>query len=570
MEMEDDVRILAVIPARGGSKGIPRKNVRLLNGKPLLSYAIETARACPQITDIVVTSDDDEILLLAERYGAIPLTRESTLARDATTLDPVVYDALLRMEEQTGQRYEVVLTLQPTSPLLRVQTLQAAIQAFLVAAEAGETDTLISGVNRPHLAWTRQEAGYVPLYEKRLNRQQLPPHYLETGAFVLSLRAQVTEATRFGSKIRIYEMPEEEAVDIDTPEDWLLCAQRLAKKRIVLRTNGYREIGMGHIYRCLTLAYALMEHEVLLVTDVAHTEGARKLADSFLPFETVTDDADFFRLLERVKPDVVVNDCLDTTATYIKELKRRSPRVVTFEDLGEGAYEADAVVNALYTAEGAPPHWFCGSRYICLRDEFLAEPPESSQSGRESHTKQRLRVLVLFGGTDPSGLTKRLYTLAQTICEEQGDAAPQFTVLAGPAYDCEANEVFTDTARGIVVIRDAKRVSDYMRKADLAVTSQGRTVYELAAVGVPAIVLAQNAREQRHTFAQMENGFLNLGLGVAVSEETIRTTLDWLLRTPEIRAEMRTLMRRHELKDGIRRVKEILIGTDMPVRAPEE
>ena len=89
--------------------------------------------------------------------------------------------------------------------------------------------------------------------------------------------------------------------------------------------------------------------------------------------------------------------------------------------------------------------------------------------------------------------------------------------------------------------------------------SPGRTVFELAAMGVPAIVLAQNERERLHTFAQMENGFLNLGLGAEVTEETILSTFQWLARTPQIREEMRSLMLKNHLEQGTGRVLDIIL-----------
>lgn len=93
--------VLAVIPARGGSKGIPRKNVRLMHGKPLIYYSIQNALACSYIDDVVVSSDDEEILSIAAMYGAKAMNRNSALAQDAVTLDPVIYDAVLRMEQET-------------------------------------------------------------------------------------------------------------------------------------------------------------------------------------------------------------------------------------------------------------------------------------------------------------------------------------------------------------------------------------------------------------------------------------------------------------------------------------
>lgn len=545
------MNILAVIPARGGSKGIPRKNVRLMAGKPLIYYAIHNAQVCDGITDVAVTSDDEEILNIAKTYGAIALTRDSNLAKDAVTLDPVIYDAVLQMEQLKGIQYDVVVTLQPTSPVLRAETLEEAVKSFI----EGEDDTYISAVNKPHLAWSQNEEGYFPLYKERLNRQQLPPNYLEAGAFLISKREYVTVNSRLGKKISVYEIPEAEAVDIDAVADWIVCESVLNRKKIVLRADGYKKIGMGHIYHCLALAYNLISHEIMFVTKEGCEAGIQKLKDSFLPMTVVRDDEGFFEFLKEYKPDIVVNDCLDTTEDYIKTLKTLCKRVVSIEDMGTGIAYADVVINALYQGDKKKDasHIYSGEKYICLRDEFLIASPKE-------FSKEVKNVLVLFGGTDPSNLTSVIYNLAQKSHEKYPDM--HFTFLVGIGYDCEKNGIVTKEDYNITVIQDSSSVSQYMKEADLAFTSQGRTVYEFASLGVPAIVLAQNEREQLHTFAQMENGFFNLGLGSRVAVETIEQTFDFLVNTPTMRAEMRRLMLLHEhnLKNGVQREINLILG----------
>lgn len=540
------MKVLAVIPARGGSKGIPRKNVRLMNGKPLIAYAIGNALNCNLITDVAVSSDDDEILSIGEKYGAVPLRRSSSLAQDAVTLDPVIFDAVMQMEEKNGVRYDVVITLQPTSPLLSSATLNGAVEEFM----ASDFDTFISAVNKPHLAWTRDENGNtVPLYKERLNRQQLPPNYLETGAFFITRRRFVTENSRMGKKISVSLVPENEATDIDDVSDWITCESRLREQTVVFRCDGHRKLGMGHIYRCLTFAYHLIGHKVIFVTREDWADGLMKIKNSFFPCHTIKDDEDFFRLLADIKPDVVVNDCLDTTKDYMLEIKKHAGRVVTFEDLGEGANYADAVVNALYEANTAEPNRYYGEKYTDLRDEFLLEKPVEIRDKVKN-------VLVMFGGTDPSNLTERIYKLAKKVTAANDDIT--FTFAVGLAYDYVDHGI--KPTEKIKVYQDIKRVTDLMRNADLAFTSQGRTVFELACLGIPSIVLAQNTREQTHSFAQMQNGFLNLGLGSQVSDETVEKTFEWLCASYEIRKDMSRLMHKHELKSGIDRVKEIILG----------
>lgn len=541
------MKILAVIPARGGSKGIPRKNVRLMDGKPLISYSIQNAKSCAAISDVVVTTDDKEALAIARVYGAEAIQRRPGLAGDDVTLDPVVHDAVAQMEEGKRCRYDIVITLQPTSPLLKSATLSKALTAFL----NDDMDTYISAVNHAHLSWRKDGQQFAPNYEERLNRQQLPAHYMETGAFLITRREFVTAGSRLGKKISIYEIPEGESVDIDTADDWIICEHALRRKRVVFRADGYKERGMGHIYHCLTLALRMVGQEIVFVTDKNHKEGYGKLKESHFPVYGIEREEDFYRFLEKNPADVVVNDCLSTTKEHILRLKQLAGRVVTIEDLGEGAIYADAVINALYDTETPNPNQYVGADYACIRDEFLIRRPKE-------FSRQVRNVLVLFGGTDPSNLTKKIYSIAGELHREE--PAVEFHFILGCGYPASENGICTKPDQNIFVHTDVRNVSDYMQQADLAFTSQGRTVFELAVMGVPAVVMAQNEREQLHTFAQMGNGFLNLGLGADVSGCTLLSTFCWLARTPQIRREMRDLMLKNRLDKSTDRVLDVILN----------
>jgi len=540
------MNILAVIPARGGSKGIPRKNVRIIGGNPLISYAIKNAQNCDKITHVIVSTDDEEISQIAENYGAEVVPREAHLADDKTTLDPVIYDAVLKTEKKHNVKFDIVITLQATSPLLTVETLNGAITDFI----SSEYDTYISATNKPHLAWSynKEKGEYYPLYEKRLNRQLLPPYYLETGGFFITRREFVTENSRMGKNISVYEIPEDEAVDIDTTGDWVICDTMLSKKKVVFRADGFKERGMGHIFHCLSLAYQMIEHEILFVSLEKYTEGIEILKSRNMPYKTVKDDEEFYELLKNEHFDIVINDTLDTTADYIKKLKTLVDRVISIEDMGEGAKYTDATINALYETAGVQPNVYSGEKYVCLRDEFLTEKSKTSTGAIKN-------ILVIFGGSDPCNLTGKLYEVASKLTKENSELS--FTFITGPAYDCAANGI--KKADRIEVLNNVTRISKYMREADLAFTSQGRTVFELASIGVPSVVLAQNEREQLHTFAQMKNGFLNLGLGKNISADTIETTIKWLSSAPQMCEEMQANMLKHNLKNGVLRIKNIIL-----------
>ncbi|MCR4908068.1 MAG: UDP-2,4-diacetamido-2,4,6-trideoxy-beta-L-altropyranose hydrolase [Lachnospiraceae bacterium] len=544
------MKLLVVIPARGGSKRIPRKNVRLMCGLPLVLYSVYNAASLSgeYDCDVVVSTDDEELEYIVQNECTMVIRRGEELSGDEVTLDPVIYDALIKAEEAKGCKYDVVITMQATSPTLKRETLSAAVRFFL----EGGFDTVISVVNKPHLSWKKDEEGnIVKNYDERLNSQLLPANFLETGGFVISGRDSVTERSRIGEKISVFEVSPAEAVDIDSDDDWIAAEAILKRRKILFRLVGQRVLGTGHIYRCLSLAARLIGNEVLLVTDEASDIGIEKLRESNFPFEIVKDEGAFEEILKRFRPDVVVNDVLNTSREFVRMERKYTSRIVNFEDEGEGAAEADAVINALYEHHiNKLSNVYEGPDYYFIRDEFLIEQPgEFSEKCRN--------VLILFGGSDPSDLTGRLYEICQVLHDKKKEAA--FHFLTGIGY-AHKDKIVSIPSKNIFVHHDAKRVSRYMKEADLAITSQGRTIYELASMGVPAIVLAQNEREAEHVFAGIRNGFINLGIGSRTDAITIIQTIQWLMNTPNVRREMRNIELTKEFARGQKRVIDLILG----------
>lgn len=545
------MNILVVIPARGGSKGIPRKNVRLMSSKPLISYSILNAINSKFNLDVVVSTDDDEIERISKAYGANVVIRPEELATDNVTLDPVIYHAVKVMEQEKGAGYDIVITMQPTSPLLKGATLDSAIEYFI----NNDFDTVLSGINKPHLSWTETKGKIIPAYKKRLNRQYLPKNLLETGAFFISKREYVEEDSRFGPNVSVFEVPEKESIDIDTPQDWWIAEKELSKKTILIRTEGYAEIGLGHIYRCLLLAYNLIDHEIRFVISKKSDIGIKKIKNSHFPYTIIKDELEIGQLIKEYNVDILINDILDTEEKYMKCCKNLDVKVVNFEDLGAGAIYADAVINDLYDRRNDYKNSYWGSDYYCIRDEFLlAKPTEFRAEVKE--------VLVIFGGTDPCNLTKRLLNVVASIYDK---ADVHYTFIVGMGYK-NADKLISrsnELKLNIDIVKDVKLMSEYMGKADIAISSQGRTMLELASMAVPTILLAQNKREQHHEFGYLKNGFINLGLGSEVEDKTIRETLLWLYNSPQIRRQMKDQMMKTDLKKGIKRVLKIILNDEV-------
>lgn len=535
------LRTVIIIPARGGSKGIPRKNLRSLGGRPLIAYAIATALATRHDADVFVTSDDPEILTVASKLGARVHRRADALAGDAATLDEVIIGAYEEICALSGHRYDLVVTLQPTSPLLSVETLDEAIDTF-VADPALET--LLSGRDDTHLTWGREGERFVPRYVKRVNRQWLDPVFRETGGLIACRERTLATGSRIAHPATLLLLEGAEAIDIDSREDWALCEWYLDHGDILFVVAGFPEIGLGHAYNALTVANELVRHRIRFLVTAPSALAHDAIAAQHYEVHRQRDP-DLVAEILRLQPDMVVNDRLDTPEDEIRRLKAAGITVVSFEDLGPGARLADLVVNAIYPEREPLPNHHFGPRFFCPRAEFvLTQPRPVSEEVR--------RVLVTFGGVDPSNLTRRVLESIHDECVARGI---ELHVIAGRGYAAfESLEPFGHAT----VDHAVADMADRIRAADLVFTSAGRTVFEVACVGTPAIVLAQNDRELTHFFASRDHGFVNLGLGADVPVPDIRATFLRLIEHAGERRRMQGRMLDNDLRSGTDRVVRLI------------
>lgn len=212
------MRILAIIPARGGSKGLPGKNIRPLAGKPLMAHSIDVARACPLVTEVVVSSDSDEIGDVAMSHGALFVKRPAELAQDTSPTEPVLQHSLLVRERET-QAFDAVLFLQPTSPLRSLEDVSEAIRLF----SERSCDTLFSAYVFHGYRYRYEDGIAHKLYEARGRRQDREEEYVENGAIYLARAELIREGKLFGERLSLSVMPQSRSVDIDTIEDLRLA-----------------------------------------------------------------------------------------------------------------------------------------------------------------------------------------------------------------------------------------------------------------------------------------------------------------------------------------------------------
>ena len=514
--------LLAIVPARGESRGVPRKNMRTLAGKPLIAHTLDALREAGIAERLVLSSEAPEILRWAELHGYETHRRPAELAAPDSTVSEVAA-ALADELEWTGD----VGVFQPTSPFQSSATLRAAVERF----SASSAESLSACVREPHLFWIDSSDDLSqarPLFDERVNRQYAThPVVRETGGIQLVHAA----ALRGGRQLvtdrhELFEVPFDEGLDIDTNEDLIAARSRMARGTVVFRICANRRVGSGHLHHCLQLADELADHRLRFLLRDCDAFVAELLDEHGYEHRTESDLENDLVALAGPASNLVVNDVLDTSEEEVLIERAAGYRVVNVEDLGQGTRFADWVVNALYPVrDDGSVNCSWGPEYATLRSEFQDLPQKQIRERAE-------RILVTFGGTDPTGLARRCADLLSSDL-------PDVEVCVVPAPGA-STEGYPQAVR---VAKQPVSMAGEMLEADLAVTSAGRRVYEAATTGTPVVVLAANAREASHAHLGYDSGVVFLGIGSLVDDAHIVATIKRLLADAALRRELSDRLR---------------------------
>jgi len=471
--MADDVELIAFVPARGGSERIPRKNLRTVHGIPLIARTVQTLHAAG-VARVVVSTDDHEIADVASLWGAEIDVRPTKLSEPHVGVDAVVAEWVERTNPWAGA---TIVVAQPTSPLLSPVSVANAIEHAL-----DNNVTVFAVTAERHLLW---DPDGVALYDRRVNSNMDVPasYYRETGGVVVVRYATDVLGGVWPPQPRdMMVLDAGEAVDIDDYADLTRARAGAQPKRIQLRYVQTHDLGSGHRRRCETLAAELRGRHLV---DVVDHDKVPVIADD--PY------------------DLVVLDILDTWPDIVTDLQRSGARVVSLEDIGQGARHTDITVNELYgpgyevTAFGdRHPSWvggtspqYSGPRWAVLRAEFQGHQWRARKD-------ESMRAVVTFGGTDPADMTA--HVVAQLVGIPEIAAV---RVIAPPARTGWKLDVPTAAFMGrkdeltVETLQHPCMGAEFLA-ADIAITSAGRTVHEAAACGCPVIALPVNEREQQH------------------------------------------------------------------------
>ncbi len=228
------MRVLGIVPARSGSKGVPGKNIRLLCGKPLLQYTAEAAQAARLLSRVILSTDSEEIAKVGESCGLdVPFLRPAELAEDETPMLPVVQHAVRWMENQ-GERFDAICLLQPTNPMRRAEHIDDCIRLLeKTEADAVVTTLPVPAEHNPHWVYFQNESGLLNLSTGEAvpipRRQELPVAYHREGSVYVTRRDVLMDGNTFyGERLAGYLINAESSVNIDQPQDWKRAEELLA------------------------------------------------------------------------------------------------------------------------------------------------------------------------------------------------------------------------------------------------------------------------------------------------------------------------------------------------------
>ena len=447
---------------------------------------------------------------------------------------------MLQKEKQAFDEYDIVITIQPSSPLLKTETLDKAIEKFADF----NIDSVISVVDDKNLRWGFDDENrrYFPFYSERLYRDLLPKTFKETGGILATRRNFVTETSRLGLNIDLIEISREESVEINTYEDWWIANNYLRKMKIAFVVDAYDQIGTGHMYRCLSMASKLVFHDVVFFINRNHQLGIDIIEGYNYKYQTYEGKSELLGLFEHFNPKIVINDVGNTSYDYMVDLTSRGYYIINFEDFGSGSDLADLVFDSLYEHE-SDDKFFVGHEYYILKDEFYLHQPKII-------TNDVRNVLIDFAPNDTLNLSQKVLDALLA-----SGFSGRINVILGSGHE-NYDELVSkyEFMKNVQFYTTVESISDFMISADIIFTSGGRIMYQVCSLGVPCIVICKDEREERTLFGSPEHGFVNMGMGSYLSQEDIIEQFNIVANDFELRQAMNNKMLEIDLKHGFEEV----------------
>lgn len=555
---------------------MPYLNIKKLGPMPLIAYTLQACQKSRYIDRIIVSTDDDEVARIAESHGAqAPFRRPKSLSKDIPLIKPIIDHAVRYVEAEEGTAYDLVITLQATSPFRTHEQIDAALDRLV----EGDLDSVISVREVRALSWRSKDGALEPLFDKAGRRESLEPVFHEDGA-ICAMRRSVLEApSRLGEKIGHVTMDKTSSLTIHDIHDFWLAERLVRMPRVVFRVDGGGKMGMGHVYRSLAIAGAMRSvsnADICFLMDPEFAEGTQQVADAGFAVRLLapgnrTDTTAIVRAVQDYSPNIIINDQPFLDSDYLKSLARLGAATInlvdSLADIEDPRAIASVIVATIQEDDVALANYYAGPAFAIVRENFRDKASERIK--RDETSIGSLKVVLSFGGSDPQGITlKALEAMDEVMSDSRAtgfDRPVEVTVVIGPAfgYGSELTALVDRLSIRPEVLRRVEHMAEVLVEADLILCSGGMTVFEIAALGRPGLVLCQNAKEAARMERFATHGSIRqLGLGTEITAATLAQEVRALLSRRDRRREMTEAGLRLVDAQGAGRVAEVLMQAE--------
>jgi CMP-N-acetylneuraminic acid synthetase/spore coat polysaccharide biosynthesis predicted glycosyltransferase SpsG len=537
--MKGSLRVVAVIPARGGYDEVPYLNIKKLGPLPLVTHTLRQAARSRYVDRTVVSTDDEQVAEVAREFGAdVPFRRPSELSGPIPSLKPVVAHAIEFLEKSEGEKVDLVVLLQATSPFRTAEQIDAALDKLVDE----DLDSVISLSEEKALTWRIVDGKLTHVFGKEGLREDMEALYREDGAIRAMRRSVLDMPELYGERVGYVVMDKESAITVHDIYDFWLAEKLVRLPRILFRVDGGVSMGMGHVYRSLAIADEIRAvspaADIQFLMKADRAEAIHGVSSAGYPVRILSRDAPEWLVKEirEYSPNIIVNDYpTPMRRDYLEALATVEASTINLtggiEDIDKPTVMASVIIAAIHDDQLELEDFDGGPAFTILRESFAGRIHEIREHGR--------RVVVSFGQSDPQGLTLKVLSALDGLQDEIADLTVH--VVLGPAYGyrLELERLLARLTLPPFISQSTHNMAETFFESDLVFCSDNLTVFEIAVLGTPGVVLSQNVRQGRRmeTFGR-RGSIVHLGLAPEVEEALIRETARELLGSAERRRRM--------------------------------
>lgn len=479
--------LILIIAREKGSKEISKQNLRIINGKPLLYYVIHNAIQYKK-AHVIVSTDSDEIKHLSTLYGASVIIRPKKLTKDNISLEEIAEHAIKELKKHNTE-FKKCLILHPHFPLITERTIEKFFKNL-----NSEKKTIFGIKENINFS---EKFGHIRNNNSKL--ELINEKIVEVKKIVSFDCENFINTRKFKKPYYSMKIPNEEIFSPESYHDFASLESMINKKRILVRVDGSKTIGLGHVYNMLTILNYFRNEEILIVMNSKRKMGIEKFNEYLYDVKIFSNEKQLFDIIKKFNPQIIFNDILNTKINYMKKLKQTKSIIVNFEDLGYGRKLADYVINPIYSQNQIQKNEFFGYKFACVRDEFRLWQKDTIR-------KDVKQIAISFGGTDPKNKTSRtLKIIKKSVPREI-----KIKVILG--FGNKNKNIIKkivkkmkDDGFDLEIIEKSDFLAKHFIESDFAIISNGRTAFEVAATKVPMISISVNDRERAHSFVKEVN-----------------------------------------------------------------